>query len=305
MAALDRRTFLVGAAGAAGLVGAGSLLAACGDDGGPPEITTGFLVPTSPDGFVGPSVIVAGVEQRIAYVLHDGEQVLRGDAPATAEIGIFQDGEQVAGGVIERRNTGPASLPQFEMASYYPVLFTPSVPGVYQARWLDGGDETGRQFAVLTAGETAVPQPGDRLPEIHTATTDDLRGIADLCTRGDDCPFHGTDLAAAVAAGDKPIVLSISTPGFCQTEICGPVIELLIEVAAERDDLHVIHAEVYVDAQAAVNDGTFPGPTVDIVNEWQLPFEPVLIAARADGTIVRRLDATYDRSELDETLALL
>lgn len=305
MPGLDRRSFLLGAAGT---VGAGALLVACGDDGGSPaapSITEGFLVPTAPDGFVGPAILVSGVEQRIAYVLHDGTAILRDTAPATAEIGIFRDGVQVAGGPIPRRNTGPASLPTFEMAAYYPVSFTPPAPGRYQARWLDGGDETGRDFSVLAPGETVIPQPGDILPAVHTATTANARGIVDLCTRGDDCPFHAIDLVDALDAGDKPIVLSIATPGFCQTEICGPVIELLIEAAAERDDLHVIHAEVYVDPEGAVNAGSFPGPTADIVTRYGLPFEPMLLATRPDGTIVRRLDATYDRSELDETLALL
>ncbi|MEZ5166182.1 MAG: hypothetical protein R2695_06715 [Acidimicrobiales bacterium] len=33
----------------------------------------------------------------------------------------------------------------------------------------------------------------------------------------------------------------------CQTATCGPVVDLRIE--APRDDLHIIHAEVYVDPQ--------------------------------------------------------
>ncbi|MEM7141039.1 MAG: hypothetical protein AAF548_08400 [Actinomycetota bacterium] len=316
MGELNRRSFLVGAAG---LAGAGTLLAACSDDSGddaaptttaaPTDsgtpITEGFLVPTAPDGFVGPSVIVAGVEQRIAYVVHDGTAIRRADAPATAEIGIFRNSVQVGGGVIDRRNTGPEAMPLFEMASYYPVYFTPEDTGLYTARYLDGGDEVGRDFMVIAPGETPVPQPGDLLPAVETATFDDAKGIVDLCTRAEDCPFHEIGLADALAAADKPIVLSIATPGFCQTEVCGPVIEVLMEVAADRDDLYTIHAEVYVDPQAAVEAGSFPGPTADVVNRYGLPFEPLLFAANPDGTIVRRLDATYDRTELQETIDLL
>lgn len=305
MVALDRRSFLLGVAGT-------GLMAACGggDDGaagggGDDGARSRFLVPTTPDGFLGPSPLVAGVEQRLAYALHDGTALMRSDAPAEAEIGIFFEGTRVGGGPIARRNTGPETMPTFEMASYYPVVFTPPDPGIYVARLLDQGEPSEREFLVGEPGGTAIPQPGDRLPMIHTATTGDLRGVADLCTRGVDCPFHTTDLATAVRSGDRPIVLSIATPGFCQTEICGPVIELLIEVAADRDDLHVIHAEVYVDARADVAAGTFPGATSEIVDAFELPFEPMLVVARADATVVRRLDATYDRTELAETLALV
>ena len=302
---LDRRTFLLGAAGA-------GLVAACGGDDGAagPDLGAGgegtpqFLVPTAPDGFIGPSPLVAGVEQRVAYALHDGTAVMRENAPATAEIGIFFNGEQVGGGPIGRRSEGPESLPGFDMAAYYPIYFTPAEAGTHVARLLSGAEPTEREFMVLEPGQTPIPQPGDLLPSIHTATTSDLRGIADLCTRGEDCPFHSIDLADALD-GAQPVVLSIATPGFCQTEVCGPVIELLIELAEDRTDLHVIHAEVYVDAQGDLDTGTFPGTTTEIVSAFGLPFEPVLFVAKADGTIVRRLDATYDRSELAESLALV
>lgn len=302
MVHLDRRTFLLGAAGVAGLAGSG-LLAACGsDDGGGPR----FLLPTAPDGFNGPSPLVHGVEQRIAYGILEDTAPMRADAPDEVEIGVFFEGEQIGGGLVRRRNTGPDSMPTFEMAAYYPVIFTPPAAGIHVARLLDQDEPTEHQFLVGEPGQTAIPQPGDRLPAVHTATTDDLRGIADLCTRTVDCPFHTVDLATALDSGDRPIVLSIATPGFCQTATCGPVIELLIEAAADRDDLHVVHAEVFVDAQADVDAGTFPaGPTSDIVAAFDLPFEPMLVVARADGTVVRRLDGTYDRSELVETLALV
>ena len=37
----------------------------------------------------------------------------------------------------------------------------------------------------------------------------------------------------------------LATPAYCQTSACGPILDLLIEEAGGRDDLIVIHAEVY------------------------------------------------------------
>ena len=62
-----------------------------------------------------------------------------------------------------------------------------------------------------------------------TPTFDDARGVDPICTRSPEpCPFHDRTLTDVVESGE-PVALLISTPGFCQTAICGPVLELLME----------------------------------------------------------------------------
>ena len=39
----------------------------------------------------------------------------------------------------------------------------------------------------------------------------------------------------------------ISTPQFCQTGVCGPVLDLVMEQAAATPGVQVVHAEVYVE----------------------------------------------------------
>jgi hypothetical protein len=307
MGELDRRTFLLGAAGVAG---AGSLLAACGDEGGGTVVVTTttleplatpLLVPTGPDGFVGPSPFVHSVEQRIAYALSDGNDIMRRTAPDRVQLEIIDaTGAVVGGGTSNRRDVGVPT-------PYYSVLFTPPQAGRYRAVLTNAEGSTERDISVLNPGETAIPQPGDILPAVATATLDDPRGVTPLCTRLEPCPFHGTNLVDALGAGDRPTILSIATPGFCRTAVCGPVIDLLIEATASRDDLYVIHAEVFVDPQSqteSIAQG-LGGDLTEVVSAYELPFEPVLFVADADGVVRRRLDATYDGSELAEALALV
>jgi hypothetical protein len=308
MGALDRRTFILGAAGTAGLVGAGSLLAACGDDAAAPVATTTTaeplatpaLVQTFPDGRAAPSPFVHSVEHRVAYVLHDGNDIMRRNAPPEIQLAILDDaGTTIAGGVSVRRDLGVPT-------PYYSLFFTPPAAGLYRSVFTNDAGTSQHEFLVLEPGETAIPQPGDLLPPIATATSADPAGVDPICTRADPCPFHDTDLVDALGAGDKPTILSIATPGFCQTAICGPVVDLLIEAAAARDDLHVVHAEVYADPfnDEGLTNGT-GGRLTDIVGAYELPYEPVLFVVGADGVIVRRLDAVYDGSELAEALALV
>ncbi|MEQ8843059.1 MAG: hypothetical protein RIB98_18945 [Acidimicrobiales bacterium] len=306
MSPLDRRSFILGAVGVAG---AGRLLAACGDDesGSPaPTLTTleplgtPALVPSFSDGLRGPSPFVHSVEQRLAYVLHDGNDIMRANAPETIQLEIFDEsGALIAGGDSIRRDTGV-------ITPYYSIFFTAPAAGTYQTVFTNDAGTYEHPFLVLEPGETAVPQPGDRLPAVNTATVADARGVDPLCTRVEPCPFHEADLVDVLAAGDRPAVVSIATPGFCQTEICGPVIELLIDTVADRTDLEVIHAEVYVDPHndEGLASGT-GGDTTEIVDAYELTYEPVLFVVGADGIIRRRLDAIYDGSELAEALALV
>ncbi|MDG2025804.1 MAG: hypothetical protein P8J50_01715 [Acidimicrobiales bacterium] len=308
MAELDRRTFIVSAAGFAG---AGALLAACGDDGdaSPTSTTTTTLLAQNgdePGALDIPQMLPAfpefamvhSVPQRVAYALHDGIDIMRANAPDSINLVLRFGDEVIAAEELARRDVGTPT-------PYYSLHFTPPGAGVYTSVMTQGDLTTEHMFRVGEPGSTDVPQPGDILPAIATATFDDAMGVDPLCTRSKPCPFHTTDLVDALDAGDKPIVLSIATPGFCQTAICGPVINLLIDAAAERDDLHIVHAEVYVDPHNDPGVATGTGEFTPVVAAYALPYEPVLFVAQADGTILRRLDAVYDGSEIAEALALV
>jgi len=305
--------------GAAGLAGSG-ILVGCGSDGGaaatttttasplatPPPLATPFLIPSAPDGLTGPSPFVFGREHRLAYALHDGNDVMRRTAPDSVELAVADSaGNVIATSNAVRRDVGVGG--ESLATPYYSIYFTPPTAGQYQTTLTNDAGSNQRDLLVVDPSETTIPQPGDLLPPIPTATLDNSRDVDPICTRpGEFCPFHDIDLVDALDDSAKPTVLSIATPGFCRTSICGPVVELLIEAAAQRDDLHFIHAEVYADPHNqtdAIAAGR--GDFTEVVSAYGLPFEPVLFVADAGGVIQRRLDAIYDGSELAEALALV
>ncbi len=315
MVQLDRRAFLLGG-------GAAVVLAACGggdddatapdaspdgidpvgagdpaDTGGAAEPGTPmFLLGTFPEGFRSPETIVAaGSAQRVAFVLRDDVDLMRGNAPDAVRIEIVMGDTVVADERYPAHRDGV-------ITPYYPVVFTPPEPGDYEARLPDFPDALTVPFKVAPREEVSLVQVGDPMRPVDTPTFDDERGIERLCTRAVPCDFHELTLTEALESG-KPTVLMISTPGFCQTEACGPVLDLLINALEGRDDVAVIHAEPWQNPSAFA-DGQFPDPT-DVVNTYQLPFEPLLLVADADGTIVSRLDAVWDRAEMDDALALV
>jgi hypothetical protein len=128
----------------------------------------------------------------------------------------------------------------------------------------------------------------------------DARGVTPICTRADPCPLHATTEAEALQAGG-PVVLMISTPAYCQTAVCGPVLDLVLEQVPSLPGATFVHAEVYNDPTAGADPAS--AGTTPAVDAFGLTFEPSLFVAGADGIVTARLDNVFDRVELAEALA--
>ena len=65
-----------------------------------------------------------------------------------------------------------------------------------------------------------------------------------------DPELHTTSIADAIAAG-HPALVVFSTPVYCVSRFCGPVTDLVAELAAEYGDrADFIHVEIYRDFEA-------------------------------------------------------
>lgn len=128
--------------------------------------------------------------------------------------------------------------------------------------------------------QALVAAPGTILPLATTPTVDDPQNLEILCTREPDCSMHGTAIDAAIAAGQH-VVLTIATPAFCDTTLCGPTVDVVESVknATARDDVTFIHVEVFSDA------GNTP---TDYVTQLKLPSEPWTFVVNSEGVVTNR-----------------
>jgi len=188
-----------------------------------------------------------------------------------------------------------AGLPR----AYLPLETTFTDPGNYLAQATYRGQQLEAAFAVSRPDEVKMPQVGAPLPPFATPLTSDPRGVVPICTRDPQCPFHETDVTTALSAGG-PTVLLISTPLYCQSNICGPVLDVLIDEAGSRSGLSVVHAEVYANPNDV--DSIVDAQPAPIVTAYGMIFEPCLFVADATGTIVARLDLIFDQNELSDAL---
>ncbi len=290
-----RRQLLIGGTAAAGAV----LLGACGDDGG--EETAGTTTTSTAGGgglalaqFFGGPMFVAGTEARLPFGVADQDGLLAtADTPERLEVQILGPDGEVVGDPIEVDQHADG-LPR----PYFPLRVTVDAPGIYTARTEIAGSATEMSFQVHAAGDVKVIQAGAPVPAVDTPTPADARGVNPICTREPACKLHDVTLTEALAEG-VPIALLVATPAFCQFAICGPVLDVLLDVRADFPDVRFLHAEVYAD----------PAKDLDtyapVVAPLGLHFEPCLVLIGADGLVVDRVDTIYDRVELQSRLDLV
>ena len=93
----------------------------------------------------------------------------------------------------------------------------------------------------------------------------------------------------------------VATPAFCQTVICGPVLDLLVDLVPDFPDIAFIHAEVFTDP----SQNETPPVIEDfapVVRELGLPYEPVFYVVDGDGVVRDRLDYIFDSSDMRASL---
>jgi hypothetical protein len=290
--ALTRRTFLLGGVSAAVLAGCG------GDDDDVSSAPRSTTTTTARGSGLAIARVFApkqplGGELRLPIALADAEGAILDTAPATVSYryGIEGSSERSDPVEVARHDEG---IP----TPYFPLLITFPETGSWQIDVEAGDERAATKVEVVPPNETAVvPARGEPLLALQTPTVENGAGVDPICTRDPVCPFHDQTLEGAMATG-KAVAFLISTPQFCQTAICGPVLDLLIDRQAQyAETVAFVHAEVYTDTTAKT--------TTPAVQAYGLTWEPALFLATPDGTIASRLDYTYDAVELDRALSLL
>lgn len=290
---LSRRDLFLGAAGAA----AAASLGACGDDGGPAAAPGGDTLRYQPIASFprNEPYAAAGTPQRLPFLIAgpDGAPLDRIEGAVTFE--VLRDGRRVG--------TPTKVSPHSEGLSraYLPFETTFEEVGIHEIRGRYRGSVLETAIDVADPADVHIPQVGTPLLPVDTPTVDDHRGVEPICTNDPPCPFHATNLADSLAAG-RPVLVLLSTPRYCVTAICGPVLDLLMaEVdGGGADGIDVIHAEVYADPDAVAT--LAEASQAPLVQAYSMVFEPCLFVADATGTLVRRLDTIYDRAELRDAI---
>jgi len=290
---LPRRSFLLAS-------GLSVVTVACGNDRStsespPSESTAGakpsyVLIASFPQG---DPYATPGAPQRLPFLIAEG-----GDAPLDRIDGPLTftvTKDQVAVGApiqVEPRSTGLTR-------AYLPVEVTFTDVGIHDLHTTYRGAKLTASIEVFPPEQVILPQRGAPLPPVDTATTAATQGVDPICTNDPPCPLHSTSLSDSLRAG-RPVALLLATPRFCQTAICGPVLDELLAAVRNRTDIDAIHVEPYANPLAV--ESIAQADLTSLTSAYQMSFEPCLFVTNSKGILVRRLDSIYDRTELNEAL---
>lgn len=197
---------------------------------------------------------------------------------------------------------GVPGLAEADATHIYVARLALPEPGTY---WLlaepEGGEPVQALGNVVVAAEDPVPDAGAPVPASETPTLASVGGdAARITTRvPPDESLLRHSVADSLRAG-VPFVVTFSTPKFCASRTCGPVVDVVEEVARrfEGEDVRFIHVEVFEDNDPAKGYNRW-------MQEWGLETEPWTFVVGGDGKLVERYEGVVSVKELEASVTAL
>ena len=287
------------------------------DPTGPTHTSQVVAIPATSD-------LYAGDPQRVSLglVLHDGRLISFGEAEVSfSYVGTAseptdpQPGPNVTAAFVptygtpegpgiadvttpnEGRGVYEADGVTFDRAGFWTAEVTVDVQGM-------GTQTAEASLPVLEAPQ--IPAPGDRAPRTENLTLDSKEvppgAIDSRAANGGEIPdpeLHEWTIARAIDQG-RPALVLFATPVYCISRFCGPVTDMVQELAGRYERRAVfIHVEVWNDYQEqVVNEAAaewLQTPNGDITEPW-------LYLIGSDGIILDRWASMW--SEEDVVAAL-
>jgi hypothetical protein len=233
--------------------------------------------------------------ERFAFAILDAAGALIADADV--EVTFFRlDGETADPVSTGRATFYPAVLEpaglyvvhaDFDSAGPWGAEIEPTLP--------DGSQPTPQRVRFEVAEDPAAPAVGERPPPTANRTLDDVDDIAALTSDPQPDPDLYRLTVDEAAASGRPTVVVFATPAYCQSQICGPVLDEVKHVkAAWGDRVNFIHIEVYQDFEALT--------LADEMAAWGLKTEPWVFVLDAEGRVAERMEASVTAAELEPVL---
>ena len=157
---------------------------------------------------------------------------------------------------------------------------------------------------VLVKSATEAPDIGDDAPLTPTKTIPvdgDLRAITSAPEPDPD--LYAISFDDAVAAG-KPVVISFSTPAYCQSGTCGPQTDVLSKLAERyKGRASFINVEIFDNpAEMLASGDPSLGIEAPVIQTWGFHTEPWTFVVDSSGIVAGRFESFATLDEIEEYL---
>lgn len=194
-----------------------------------------------------------------------------------------------------------AAVDSSPIAQIYAATVRFPKPGTWNVLVVTRQDDGGMvgapaQVKVTSKAKEDIPDVGQVPPRISTDTAASAAGnLASIDTRRPFAPSLHQDNFKDVL-GKKPVALLFATPQLCQSRVCGPVVDIALQMQQKYGNrMAFIHEEVYRDNQ--VSKGLRPQLTA-----FHLQTEPWLFTIDKSGRIAARLEGAFGVNEFQRAI---
>lgn len=272
-------------------------------DDEPAETPAAMSVASFPDleGLLGTKDLGVGTN-RISFVLQTSEGLV--SLPQIQVRSLFE-GEEV------EKVTGRFHLWPFGTRGNYVSEMTFDKPGDWQLEAVIArGEETlaSAVMGVEVKEESYTPSIGSTPPLTINKTAADESGLTEITTwPRADIDLYQKTIPEALESG-MPLVVVMSSPGFCTSPTCGPQVDTVTELKdLYAEQANFIHVEIYdnpIEIQSSLDMGVYS----PVVVEWGLTKsedylnESWVFIIDADGLITAKYEGYASLDELESGL---
>ena len=232
---------------------------------------------------------------RVSFLIADRDGDLVERPTAKVWLARTRTGKPFATATATLQRVGVPGGEEADAEHLYAMTVDAPSPGrLWYVAEPSGGRAVRALGVVEVKQDAAAPRPGDTAVDVDTPTLTSTGGDLSALTtaRVPDAALYRTSVAQALAA-EEPFVLVFATPQFCQTRVCGPVVDV-VSAARRRlaaSDVRFIHVEIYED--------NLPGNGVNRwVKAWRLPTEPYTFVVDRSGTVRATFEGAFSVEEL-------
>lgn len=153
------------------------------------------------------------------------------------------------------------------------------------------------RIALEVKEKGSAPALGSEPPRTKTPTAQDVKDLKTITSATTPDPrLYQLSVDQAIGAG-KPSLILFATPGFCETAVCGPSVQVLSRLKDTfGDKINAVHVEVYQYPFEKLQP-------VAAMQAWGLQSEPWLFIVGKDGKIAGRYEGGITFQELEPDVA--
>jgi hypothetical protein len=185
---------------------------------------------------------------------------------------------------------------EFDVSSLWVTHLDLAEPGIYTLLVEPEGSSLQAVGQIEVKEQSSTPEIGAKAPPSDNPTLDD--DFADKITTASPPDTELLRYSVEQSIEDAvPFVVTFATPKFCESRVCGPVVDIVDEARErlEGSGVRFIHVEVYENNDPDQGYNRW-------FQEWNLPSEPWTFLVDENGIVVDKFEALLTVDELEQAV---